>query len=61
MELINCSICSEMISENAPTFKIAMGFGNFDEYDSIVVHRDCAEGVDIKDTLLDNFEESNIR
>ena len=52
----NCPICGELITENAPTFKVSMGFGNFDIYDGIVIHRDCIEMDDPIRVLIDTFE-----
>ena len=39
----NCPICGELISPNAPTFKVALGFGDFEEFEALTIHRDCVE------------------
>jgi len=46
-----CAICNELIGTDAPTMKLAIGFGDFDEYDFIVIHRDCVE-IDNPITIL---------
>ena len=51
-----CAICGEVISELAPTFKIDLGFGNFDSIDSILLHRECIEEKNPIDILIENFE-----
>tara|TARA_R100000808_G_C2135347_1_gene143755 strand:- start:684 stop:854 length:171 start_codon:yes stop_codon:yes gene_type:complete len=51
-----CAICGKVISEHAPTFKISLGFGDFDSIDSIVLHRECIEDKNPIDVLIQNFE-----
>ena len=51
-----CSICGKIISELAPTFKIDLGFGDFDSIESIILHRECIDEKNPIDILIENFE-----
>lgn len=55
----NCPICGELLSENAPTFKVSLGFGDFIEFEGLVLHRDCVEFEDPIKLLVDTFETSD--
>ena len=52
----NCSICGQLITINAPTFKVSLGFGDFEEFEALVIHRDCVEFDDPLRLLVDTYE-----
>jgi hypothetical protein len=54
----NCPICGEIISPNAPTFKVSLGFGDFEEFEYLTIHRDCVEFDDPLRLLIDSHETS---
>ena len=56
MKISNCPICNELITENAPTFKVSLGFGDYSEFDALVIHRDCVELEDPIRLLVNIFE-----
>ena len=56
-KLVNCEICKELISENAPTFTISYGFGNAEPIlHSMTVHKECTERMDVIILLMELFE-----
>ena len=49
----NCYVCNELIGENARTFKISVGFGDFYEMDYIIIHEDCYSESVIRDFMTE--------
>jgi len=42
-----------------PTFKVSLGFGDYTEFESLVIHRDCVELEDPIRLLVNIFETSD--